>query len=502
MQSIKIDEICVKDLELMQSILDKMKKGIDMNLLAFWSPDQIYNSDSCPAGLGSYSDQGFAWGFAIPDDLLFRVSNNLLEFLLAVITPWIDIIHGHLTAGDCALSMTDSTPAEGWMRKSNFVEPNEHPVQAKTRVDAVRKYASIFMDADIKGYSQWSEGKRNNVADALSRDWHLGNDKLTSLLRSHFPEQMPESFRISPPPKEISSWLTSLLQQLPVSEQLRERHTTTGLALGDDGKNGASLLDATTSILISSARSSKIIYSVPLQWPSEKDGSRSIATLVEGTVRGAISHVVQAFRESGRQNPTKDADNMLSVLLSRQSRAYRNDDPKAVQQKALPFIVIEELAKRRVSELDRGVSQITICAGFFACRSCEYLKVPRREMKRTKLLCLRNIRFFKNGRLLSTPSANLEFADSVAVTFEMQKNEEKHETIIHGRTDDPVLCPVKQWALLVNWIWSYQGTTENTPVCTVWRHDRRKQITSRQVITSLRAACATIGSARLGFEPY
>ena len=122
-------------------------------------------------------------------------------------------------------------------------------------------------------------------------------------------------------------------------------------------------------------------------------------------------------------------------------------------------------------------------------------------MKRTKLLCLRNIRFFKDGHLLSTPSANLEFADSVAVTFEMQENEQKHETIIHGQTDDPFLCPVKQWALLINRIWSYQGTTENTPVCTVWHHDRREQITSRQVVTSLRAACATIGSARLGFEP-
>jgi hypothetical protein len=208
---------------------------------------------------------------------LFHESNNLLEFLAAVITPWIDIIHGRLTAGGCAQSMTDSTTAEGWMRKSNFVEPNEHPVQAKTRVGAARKYASIFMDADIKSYSQWFEGKRNNVADALSRDWHLGDDKLTPFLRSHFPEQMPESFRISQPPKEISYWLTSLLQQLPVSEQLRERHTTTGLALGDDGKNGASPLDATTFILISSAKSSKIFYSVPLQWLSEKDGSRSIA---------------------------------------------------------------------------------------------------------------------------------------------------------------------------------------------------------------------------------
>jgi hypothetical protein len=196
---------------------------------------------------------------------LFRASNNLFEFLAVVITPWINIIHGCLTAGDCALSMTDSTTAEGWMRKSNFVKPNKHPVQAKTRVDAARKYASIFMDVDIKGYSQWFEGKRNNVADALLRDWHLGDDELTSLMRSHFPEQMPESFRISPPPKEISSWLTSLLQQLPVSEQLREHHMTTGLALEDDGKNGASPLDATTSILISSARSSEIFYSVSLQ---------------------------------------------------------------------------------------------------------------------------------------------------------------------------------------------------------------------------------------------
>ncbi len=42
-------------------------------------------------------------------------------------------------------------------------------------------------------------------------------------------------------------------------------------------------------------------------------------------------------------------------------------------------------------------------------------------MKRTKLLCLQNIRFFKDGHLLLVSSENLEFAGSVAVTFEMQK---------------------------------------------------------------------------------
>jgi hypothetical protein len=41
--------------------------------------------------------------------------------------------------------MTDSTTAEGWMQKSNFVEPDNDPVQVMTRVDAARKYTSIFM---------------------------------------------------------------------------------------------------------------------------------------------------------------------------------------------------------------------------------------------------------------------------------------------------------------------------------------------------------------------
>ena len=68
--------------------------------------------------------------------------------------------------------------------------------------------------------------------------------------------------------------------------------------------------------------------------------------LVEGTVWGAISHLVQAFWESGQQNPTKDTDNMLSILLSRQFRPYCNDDPKQVQQKALPFVVLNKLAHR------------------------------------------------------------------------------------------------------------------------------------------------------------
>ena len=112
----------------MQTVLNKAREGVDMNLLAFRSPDHVYYLDLCPAGLGGYSNQGRAWRFKVPDEHLFKASNNLFEFLAAVISPWIDVIKGRLVAGDCTLSMTDSTMAEGWMQKSNFVKKGEDPI--------------------------------------------------------------------------------------------------------------------------------------------------------------------------------------------------------------------------------------------------------------------------------------------------------------------------------------------------------------------------------------
>jgi hypothetical protein len=87
-------------------------------------------------------------------------------------------------------------------------------------------------------------------------------------------------------------------------------------------------------------------------------------TLVEGTVRGTISNVVQTFQSTGRQNPTKDADDKLSILLSRQFWAFRNEDSKEKQQKALPFAVLDELAKRLVTETDKSSSNSPLVQPF------------------------------------------------------------------------------------------------------------------------------------------
>jgi hypothetical protein len=127
--------------------------------------------------------------------------------------------------------------------------------------------------------------------------------------------------------------------------------------------------------------------------------------------------------------------------------------PSKPSKKALPFSVLYEFAKQQVTKLDKATVQLGIGAAFFACHSCKYLKVPRREMKCTKNMCLRNIRLFMDGQLILVPSDNLELADSPVVTFEMHKNDQKHETVVHGRTDDVNLCPVLQLACLTQtWV--------------------------------------------------
>ncbi len=47
-----------------------------------------------------------------------------------------------------------------------------------------KKKVQVFLDTDMKGYSQWFVGKRNNVVDALLREWQRTNKNLTSILRS------------------------------------------------------------------------------------------------------------------------------------------------------------------------------------------------------------------------------------------------------------------------------------------------------------------------------
>jgi hypothetical protein len=109
--------------------------------------------------------------------------------------------------------------------------------------------------------------------------------------------------------------------------------------------------------------------------------------------------------------------------------------------------VIAEIGKKTISEFSIAVSQLNCLAIFFACQSCKYLKVPAVDQQRTTILQLCNIRFFRDGKLISHNDAELEFLDCILLTFEKQKKDQKMDTITQMASGNTELCPVVQQQL-------------------------------------------------------
>ena len=126
-------------------------------------------------------------------------------------------------------------------------------------------------------------------------------------------------------------------------------------------------------------------------------------------------------------------------------------------------------------------SQLSIGAFFFACKSCEYLKVPQAEKQRTDVLQLRSIRFFRNGKDMNHKNPWLEFADCISITFEWQKEGER---IGHCHTNGVKGSHSLSSAIVdsnYKKIWEYTGPTEDTLVSAVWRYGRLEHISSKEM---------------------
>jgi hypothetical protein len=83
--------------------------------------------------------------------------------------------------------------------------------------------------------------------------------------------------------------------------------------------------------------------------------------------------------------------------------------------------VISELIRRDSTELQQATGKLATVGIFFAMRSCKYLKVAKPDQKRTEILRMRNVRFFRGTEQLGHNHRELEFADCVALTFKRQK---------------------------------------------------------------------------------
>jgi len=153
------------------------------------------------------------------------------------------------------------------------------------------------------------------------------------------------------------------------------------------------------------------------------------------------------------------------------------------------------------TELQQNHTWLLIGAIFFAMRSCEYIRTPgKEETKRTKMLRLRNMKFKKNGVVLSHDSRQLKCADIVIITFEFQKNKMRNRTVHMFSTGDNLLCPVVAWATTVQRILNtIPNATGDTKMCSYIAGGIVREVESAIIRGRLRAIVEVIGEKILGF---
>ena len=218
-----------------------------------------------------------------------------------------------------------------------------------------------------------------------------------------------------------------------------------------------------------------------------------------GSVRSAIDHVAQTYKLAHRPDPRLDTDAKFAFILQRQIRSYKNSDNPETQQVAVTGSILREFYKLSISKVDKALCQLFIGAFFFAMRSCEYLKVS--GTRKTKLLKIENIRFFKGKRLIHHKDKGLHKADSISITFECQKRDTKNDVITHHCTPDDLLCPVKIWSRIVKRLMSYPSTNPETKVNTFMKDDGSLyEFSGPELLSRLRRAAQSLGQDNLGFH--
>jgi hypothetical protein len=242
----------IKDLKLWLFFLNHLShSGISINNICITAPSATTYSDACEWGIGGYTTQGHAWRYLLPTHLRGRASINILEFIAAIITIHLSITHDtHPTIHPHILAFTDSSSAAGWLYHSTF-----NPVKDRCHDDIARFLARLLFNHKATIHPEHIPGKDNDVADSLSRDFHLSNTDLLTLLTPqliHTHAQGPHTLQLCSIPQTLISWIASTVGSLPQTKASLPRPSLSSLARSQSSKHSSNNAGSETSSLTTS----------------------------------------------------------------------------------------------------------------------------------------------------------------------------------------------------------------------------------------------------------
>jgi hypothetical protein len=224
-------------------IVDAAAEGISINRLVFCWPSRIVRVDACPQGMSGHGLQsGVAWRLLLPPDGIGRGSLNCLEFRAALVGVWVEHqVGGPWAEDEVLLCQGDSSSASGWITRSSFGD------ECPLHLAIARKTAKYMSDHGVHHYSQWFPGKENSVADALSRDFWLGDEDVVDCIKQKFAHHIPQGFRLVQLSEAIVTDVGSLLRLLPKTQLLPLRPAPSGTAAGGDSRASSARSGISTS---------------------------------------------------------------------------------------------------------------------------------------------------------------------------------------------------------------------------------------------------------------
>ncbi len=142
--------------------------------------------------------------------------------------------------------------------------------------------------------------------------------------------------------------------------------------------------------------------------------------------------------------------------------------------------------------IDSAITWLQILAFSWCMRSCEYSNVQGE--RHTKILCVRNIRFFDDlNKGISSNVELLTTASTVSITFEIQKKDVRNNAISHQCSFDDSLnggdmCPVCAAAEIAKRIYSYdipEDKIKDTPINFIQLDSKDFMIPSKIIISPI-----------------
>jgi len=126
----------------------------------------------------------------------------------------------------------------GWLRKSNFVSDGDHAAHLgfpqRAPAQSLDELQPVFA------------GEGNWVADLLSRNLVSSDHEITTIINSRFPSQVPKSFKVSPLPAKISSFLSYCVQLQTLPRGSPAKRTAKPTPAGNGGSSSLSKQTSST----------------------------------------------------------------------------------------------------------------------------------------------------------------------------------------------------------------------------------------------------------------